>query len=172
MAFQVKIQEVNVENVQKGRNKWQKASVNYLYNNEARTQTILSFSNPEVFKTVQNLKSGDVVSIETAKDTNGYNVWSRITQVGADAPTKAPSAVGGKVLGSNYETPEERKLRQMYIIKQSCISNAIAMLTPGVKEGETLQTQDVLDVAQEFVDFVYGNQEVGTLDSIPNDLPE
>ena len=41
---------------------------------------------------------------------------------------------------------------------QSSLSNAIAMLTPGAKA--PLKTDEVLAVAQELVDFVYGNEEI------------
>lgn len=172
MAFRVKIQEVNIETVTKGKNRWEKASVNYLYQGQARTQTLMSFSNPDVFKTVKTLKAGDEIEIETTKDNNGYNQWSRVTPASADSPASAKAAPAGKVIGSNYETPEERKLRQLYIIRQSSIANAIEYLSKVHKDGEPAwNVNDVLNVAQEFVDFVYGQEDMAPPNPSLSEIP-
>jgi hypothetical protein len=161
MGFRVKIQEINTETVTKGKNRWEKAAVNYLYQGQARTQTLMSFSNPDVFKTVKALKVGDEIEIETTKDANGYNQWSRVVLAADEAPASAKTAPAGKVLGSNYETPVERKMRQLYIIRQSSIANAIEYLSksPGWVDIKW-SSADVLHVAQEFVDFVYGQEDM------------
>lgn len=157
MTFRIKIQEVNIEEIRNGRNKYDKATVVYSFNGENRTQKLMSFSNPAVFAKVKAFKSGDEVVVTVTKDDKGYNQWASVEPAGADIKTDGGPVKGTTSTRSSYETPEERAQRQLMIVRQSSISSAIAMLTPGVKEGETIGVTDVLEVAQEFVDFVYGD---------------
>lgn len=158
MAFKIVIKEVNVESVVKGKSRYQVANVSYTYNGDAKTQKIMSFSNPDVFKKVQEFV-GKEVSVETV-ESNGYKNWSKLELV-ADAPSSVAAAPGravapGQVISkSTYETPEERKVKQLYIIRQSSISNAIDWY----KGTENATVEHVLELAQQFVDFVYGSPE-------------
>lgn len=149
MAFQITVKEVTVESVVKGKSRYQVANVAYEYKGEPRTQKLVSFSNPDVFAKVQTLKAGDVVSVETAKNDKGYDQWAKIT-TGDAAP--AAAAGGGRVTGSNYETPQERADNRVRIVRQSSISNAIATLAAQKLE---FTADDVLELAQEYFDWVY-----------------
>lgn len=163
----IKVQEVTVETVQKGRNKYQVATVVYTDGGKNFTKKIMSFSNPAVFDTVKNAKSGEEYDVKAVKDGDFWN-WASITPVGS-AETGAPAAKasGGKVVGSNYETADERKQRQLLIVKQSSIANALEFVKMAQVLGITIK--GVLDVAQEFVDFVYGTNE--TLEEMDSDIP-
>jgi hypothetical protein len=157
MAFKIVIKEVNVESVVKGKSRYQVANVSYTYNGDAKTQKIMSFSNPDVFKKVQEFV-GKEVSVETV-ESNGYKNWSKLELV-ADAPNSgaAPgrSVAPGQVISkSTYETPEERKVKQLYIIRQSSITNAINRAA----QHPDPNSIDVLALAQMYVDFVYGPPE-------------
>jgi hypothetical protein len=174
--LQIVIKEVTVESVKKGRTGYQVAHVSYTYNGEARSQKIMSFANPAVFKEIQEVQPGENIDVTLAKDDKGYTQWAKISRVAANAASGASTGdvvrvgggqTGGKVLGSNYETPEERKFRQLLIVRQSSISNAIEYLNSrGSKDhGAT----DVLEIAQHFVDFVYGNDT--KLEDMDNDIP-
>jgi hypothetical protein len=156
--------------VQKGKNKYQVASVVYTDGGKNFTKKIMSFANPAVFATVKNAKSGEEYEVKAVKDGDYWN-WASIEKVDGNASgagtTKAAGANAGKVVGSNYETAEERKLRQMLIVKQSSIANALEFVKMAQADGITIQ--GVLDVAQEFVDFVYGTNE--TLEEMDDDIP-
>ena len=158
--MQVKIQEVTVESVTKGRNKYQVANVVYTFNGENRTQKLLSFANPESFKVVSGITTPTDVEVTITKNDAGYNQWAKVeilTDVPKTAPVASAPAAGGKVLGSQYETREERLERQLHIVRQSCLGYAISSLTPGAKAA--LNPETVIQIAEEFVDFVYGNNE-------------
>lgn len=162
MAFKVKVVEVNVDWVQNGKNKYGKAEVIYAYNGQNRTQKLMSFSNPAIFKQVQDLKAGDEIEVETTKNDKGYTEWAKISTAGAasaDAPKQAsPSR-------SSYETPEERALRQLMIVRQSSISNAVAMLTT---QGKPVELAAVLDTADQLVAYIYKQPSLtDELDDIP-----
>jgi hypothetical protein len=165
MAFRIKISEVNIEEVRNGRNKYDKAEVNYTFKGEARTQKIMSFANPGVFPLLRKMKPGEEYDVEVTKDDKGYNTWAKVVAVsnepapvasGAVIGTGMPGAASGRVSISTYETAEERKIKQLYIIRQSSISNAIQYME---YSNMAANVDSVLDVAQQFVDFVYGNND-------------
>ena len=164
--MRVKILDVAIENVVKGKSRYSKASVAYSYNGEARTQTVMSFTNPEVFKRVQE-SVGQEVDVTITKNDAGYNTWAAIGPLGsspADAPSPAsPTAPVGlaaaatRVTGSNYETPAERAQKQVYIVKQSSIGSALEYFALGDRGPHNVQ--NVLEVAQQFVNYVFDMDE-------------
>lgn len=169
--MQVRINNVNVEWVEQGRGKkYGKAAVDYTYNGEARKQNVMSFSNPDVFKKVQEL-TGQTVEVEVGKNEKGYSEWRSITAAGSAAasttPAGQPSAT--RVSGSNYETKEERAARQVLIVKQSSLSAAIGTLTPGSKSA--LDPKAVLELAQTFTDWVFEKPADSGFNDMTDDIP-
>jgi hypothetical protein len=161
--LKVNIQEVTVSTVTKGRNSYQVAEVVYTNDRgENKTKKIMSFSNPAVFAVVSKGAKG---WHDTESDGAPYYNWTSIKPAGNDDQQAAPAAAKSGVVKSTYETAEERKVKQLYIIRQSSISNAIDYfkLNPGA---ETVAVSEVLDIAQEFVDFVYNTEEaLASMDS-------
>lgn len=165
----ITLKEVVVETQTKGKNRWQTATVAYEFNGEHRTQKMMSFSNPDVFKTIQEFQPDDKLDVTVTKNDQGYNQWAKVEKV-SEAPAKAATAAtGGTYKGSTYETPEERKIKQLYIIRQSSISNAISFL------GQDVPVELILETAQKFVDFVYDNpfseRPSPTLEEMDSDVP-
>jgi hypothetical protein len=127
----------------------------------------MSFTNPDIFKRVQE-KVGQEVEITITKNDAGYNQWATLDDVGAGPTEYAPATGVGqanssslaapaatRVTGSNYETPAERAIKQVYIVKQSSIANAVNLATAN-KEKAT--KEDIVAAAQFFVDFVFANE--------------
>lgn len=168
--MQVQIRNVNVEWAGEGRKKYGKATVEYTYNGEARRQNVMSFSNPDVFKKVQEL-TGQTVEVEVGKNDKGYSEWRSVSVSGNASASAAPAASGGttRVSGSNYETKEERAARQVLIVKQSSLSAAIATLTPGAKTA--LSKDDVLALAETYSDWVFQKPELGGVEEMSDDIP-
>lgn len=170
--MQVTIQEVTTEFVKKGPKGYTVATVVYSANGKNSTKKIFSFANPQVFDVVKDAISGTNYEVDLKKNGEYWD-WVAIKPAGGDAPTAAkPAYGGGKVTGSNYETSEERKLRQMLIVKQSSIGHAVELLTTGAKTPPSVQ--DVLSVAQEFVDYVYGvgaEENMAKMESAIEDVP-
>lgn len=153
--MQVKILNVDVENVVKGKSRYSVATVAYMSGGEARTQKIMSFANPDVFKKVQELV-GQETNVTVTKNDGGYNQWSAIGADAGQAPaaptTGAPAATTRT--GSTYETPAERAAKQVYIVKQSSISAAIALVANNENK---YSPSEIIDIAQVFVDYVFDN---------------
>lgn len=163
--MQVQFKETTLEKVVKGRTSYTIAHVKYDFNGQERTQRVLSFANPEVFKIVQDLKSGENIDVTITKNDAGYDQWAAVKRVGAESPRTATPTQAPKATVSNYETREERLERQLHIVRQSCLGYAVNTLSAGAKTPP--KREDVTELAQHYVDFVYGNEfveEVGKTD--------
>ena len=161
--MKVTIKDVNIERVVKGKTKYSKATVAYIYNGEQRTQNIVDFANPSIFKQVQEL-IGQEVEVTLTKNAQNFNEWSAVevlgNQTSAASSGFAETPKTTRVSGSNYETAEERAKKQVYIIKQSSISNAIDLYSnTGFERNESFNVEDILRTAQQFTDWVLSNEE-------------
>lgn len=166
MTFKIKIIEVNSETVKNGKNSYGKAEVVYDYQGQNRTQKLMSFSNPGVYKTVTSLKPGDVVEVEVTKNEKGFNQWASVKPVGNDdVSPKGSSTQGSKSTGGSWETAEERARKQLLIVKQSSLAQAVALCV-----AEVVDIGDVLNQAQQFTDWVMSD-DAQTLDSDIEDIP-
>ena len=70
----------------------------------------------------------------------------------AERPVAAQRAVN-RVVGSTYETPEERAKKQVVIVRQSCIGYAIAAVDKFKREAP-INEADILELAEQFEKFV------------------
>jgi hypothetical protein len=168
---QVTITNVNVEWGGKPPKKWGKAVVEYTYNGQARKQNVMSFSNPEVFKKVQELV-GQTVDVEVGKNDKDFTEWRSINSVGSASTqgTSTQSTSATRVSGSNYETKEERAARQVLIVKQSSLSAAVATLNTGAKSAPPAEA--VLALAQQYADWVFETApDESGFDTMSNDIP-
>ena len=116
---------------------------------------VMSFGeSKKVFDALSSAGNGDVFEINSVKnEATGYWDWTGATKstggaVGAKPNTTSTPA--GKVVGSNYETPEERAKKQVYIVRQSSITAALTFLG-----GKTKSTDEVIQVAKEFEAYVF-----------------
>lgn len=107
-----------------------------------------------VYDALVSAKSGEFYDITAIKNEGtGYWDWTNAKQsTGMDnaaVPTTRPTT-GGKVVGSNYETPEERAKRQVYIVRQSSITAALSFLN-----NKSKSTDEVIQIAKEFEKYVF-----------------
>ena len=118
----------------------------------------------DTFK-MEKEKQGDFWNVMSIVKTDGTEEVSVIPQgrvaVGASSTVSKPA---GKVLGSTYETPEERAKKQVYIVRQSSISAAINMLSVNIPSKSVISTEEVLEVAKEFEKYVFSIPEVEASD--------
>jgi len=157
----ISIQSVNVTRAPKG---YSIAEVTYLREGREEARKVMSFVNEGVFKTVSEFKVFPVdvnvtLAKERGKDGKDYWQWKAIEQgqtVQNDVTAKAvdPKIQGGKVYSSNYETPTERAKRQVYIVRQSSLSNAIALMAARSPKGAEVNVESVIEVAKQFEEYV------------------
>jgi len=133
--------------------------------NKVESKKCFSFGAQEgAFKALSGAKQGDVFEVTVVKNAAGFNDWTSCVQAapGSVVPVHPQTdlgsinqpATGGKSVQvkSTYETPEERAIKQRYIIKQSSLSGAINLLTVGAKSPPATET--VLALADALVAYV------------------
>lgn len=162
--MRVKIVSVSVETVA-GRKNYKKATVIYTFNGQARTQNVMDFANPAVFKTVASWENNvptDEVEVEVGKNAGGFNEWRSIgASAGAAQQSDGPASAAPTAPRSgtyqapvrDFENREERAARQVLIVKQSSLTAALKYLE--LKGITDLTMEDVRDIAQDFTDWVF-----------------
>jgi len=130
--------------------------------------------------TMANAKPAEVYDIEVIKNDKGYNDWVKATKGSAHVVATAPagtassSAPASATTKGGWETPEERAKKQVYIIRQSSLSTAVAALTAA---GKTVPpVTDVIKYARELESYVFGQdtdsvvgQDVGSIEELDED---
>ena len=129
---------------------------NVTFQDKVESKKHNQYGDKTVYATLKNAKKGDVFTILREKDDAGYWQWVGIEQ-GENVPmtatkTATPQAATAAPK-SNFETPDERAKKQVYIIKQSCLGYAIESLKTDKKNPTP---QEVMDLAHVYVDYVMG----------------
>lgn len=141
------------------------------------------------YTSLANAQAGQFYDITIVKE-NGYNNWTaaNIGNEGSNEGAGAPPAstnrgyeqrTSGNVgasqtrpTTSTYETPEERAKKQVFIVRQSSVSSAIAALSVGAKA--PVKIEDVLGYAKGLESYVFGQQELvkdSGFDDMQDDVP-
>ena len=160
-----------------GKKAYQNAEVAYknLDFGKVEAKNITEYS--KVFKQVAESAPGQIFDVTTEKDDKGYWQWTAMARdvEGTTSPSVAPSAakVSTAVAAprSNYETPEERAKKQVYIVRQSSLTAAINLLGIGAKTPP--KEDDVIALAAKFTNFVFGDdnqQDKTDLFDLPSDI--
>lgn len=172
MTINITVLSVTVSTVPTAKGSYNVADVAYKNNTfqgKVEGKKIMSFgAAKETFSVLSTAQSGASFDIEVVKNDKGYNDWTKATPSQASsgsinnpvfqsAITKASGAT--TTPRSTYETPEERAQKQVYIIRQSSISAAIGTLSPGAKS--SLKVEDVLALARQYEDHVFGKKSPG-----------
>jgi hypothetical protein len=139
---------------------------NLTFGGKVEGKSLFSFgANEASYKALQSAAAGDVYDIEVVKNPAGFNDW--VSAKKSDGVT-SPSSTGGATNSSpakvsaytaspksTYETPEERAVKQVYIVRQSNLSTAVAALSVGAKTAPTPEA--IIDMAKRFEEHVFGS---------------
>ena len=160
-----------------GKKAYQNAEVAYknLDFGKVEAKNITEYS--KVFKQVAEAAPGQIFEVTTEKDDKGYWQWTAMTR-DVEGTTSAPQQqspiaaarpAANTAPRSNYETPEERAKKQVYIVRQSSLTAAINLLSVGAKTPP--KDDDVIALARKFTDFVFdNNQGKADLFDLPSDI--
>ena len=156
----IKVQDVQLETVNKGRNVYQIANVIYTNERDERKEKkVVSFSNPNVFNTIKDAVAGQTFNVGYTPGDKYFNWSSCELSTGDFQPTAKPVSNGFSnraTVTDPRETADERAENRVRIVRQSSIGYAVAMLTPGAKSA--LKLDEVKALAQEIHDWVYDNE--------------
>lgn len=126
----------------------------------------------KAFKAVADAQPGQTYEVATEK--NGEFVeWVSLQQAGAvpvqqsagNSRVSTPPAGAPPAAGRGFETPEERAKKQVYIVRQSSLSTAAAILSVGAKTAPSIDA--VIRDAKRLESYVFGHGESG-FDDIPD----
>lgn len=125
------------------------------------------------FKGIAEANVGDVLEVEVVKGDSGFNEWVSVSKASAAPSPSAVQNAGAPVRSAapatrtwQGESPEERAKRQVYIVRQSSISAAIAALSVGAKA--PLKAEDVKVMAKNFEQYVFDNLNTTGFDDVPD----
>ncbi len=110
---------------------------------EVKSRKVMPFGDggQGVIDALTGAEKGSKFQIEAVKngeywDWTAANIQDKGTEMASAPASKPATAVAGR---SNYETPEERARRQVLIVRQSCIAQAVAAFS-NVNLDEILET--------------------------------
>lgn len=132
-----------------------------------------TFKYNKAFEKELHALAADDSFVATLEKKGEYWNWLAIKKSTGEATTMAkPVAVSA---GGNWETAEERKNRQVYIIRQSSITSALkfAELQKDFFKGTTNPLGEVLNVADKLENWVLGEvpDKAQDLSNLENDIP-
>jgi len=139
---------------------------NLSFEGKAETKKIMPFGSKEVFTTLKTAQKGSVYTIVREKDTNGFWNWigivegEEVIETATNQPVKQSTAA---VARSSFETPDERAKKQLYIIRQSSLTNAVNTAVASV------DPENVKQIAEDYIDFVLNGTQSNL--SLDEDLP-
>lgn len=149
------------QTVSRGSKSYQTVTVKYLAGGKAMEKKVVSFD--PIYKDVMALKEGQEVEVTSVKEGDFWK-WTEIKSVSS---TPATGEVRQK---SSFESKEDRDARQLYIIRQSSLSNAINTLKT---EKHIPSTEDVISLAAVYADWVFSGEimQEKTIANLEEDIP-
>lgn len=103
----------------------------------------------DVFPRLQNAQKGDVFSIAREKNEKGYWDWKEASR--QDGAMEIKPASTQPATRPQYESAEERAQRQIWIVRQSTLAQAVAYCQGS--EFNTVET--VLEIAKQFEEHIF-----------------
>lgn len=168
--MQMQIEILAVTSVVKPTAKGSYTQLDVAYKRDGKTEgkKIMSFgAGQPAFNVLKNATSGQVYTVTSVKnEQTGYWDWTN-AEAGAagSAPTgKAPALSAPK---NTYETAEERAAKQVYIVRQSSLSNAIALLK---NDKKATDVKEVIATAKQLEAYVFDTEEINIAD-MDDDVP-
>lgn len=138
----------------KGKNSWSEITITYGSNKGTQVKKLLSFNGDVYNFFVTDAEVGSYYEVTTVKEGEFWQWKDVVKKDGPSADSQTAEGVkkggfAGKTKAGDWETSEERAKKQVYIVRQSSVSNAIAI----VGAGSDLPT--VLKTAQGIYDWVF-----------------
>jgi hypothetical protein len=190
MATIIQINVIDVsapQTVKTAKGSYQFLEVAYKREGKVEGKKVMDFGHNEaknVFNFLKHVVAGDVLDISLEK-VNDYWTWVGAKKAGDNSggnasqgtsslpvQTSAVPNKNGRVVGSNYETPEERAARQRLIVRQSSLTAALTLLCQNAEKNKAqIHSEEVLKAAETFVNWVFEKSTDGGLMSMEDDIP-
>lgn len=150
---------------------------NNTFQGKVESKKLMPFgAQKNAFDTLAVAQPGQSFDVEVVKNGQGYNDWVAVTTATAGpaqssyAPNQPNKGNNTTPSRGNFETPEERARRQVYIVRQSSLGHALNLHSVGAKAPPKLD--DVLTTAKSIEQWVFSTGETG-FEDLPNfDFPD
>ena len=149
--------EIRVKGIEdESKGKYNQLTIDYVDvgSGKEHTYKLMSFVNKDAYLLLKSAKIGDTFFVVTNKNDKGYWQWDQVSREAVQPKANTSPR-------STYETPEERAQKQIYIVRQSSLTNAIALL------GSKAKVDHVISVARQFEQYVFGLDERESFDDLP-----
>ena len=149
--------EIRVKGIEdESKGKYNQLTIDYVDQGSGKEHTykLMSFVNKDAYLLLKSAKIGDTFFVVTNKNDKGYWQWDQVSREAMQPKANVSPR-------STYETPEERAQKQIYIVRQSSLTNAIALL------GSKAKVDHVISVARQFEQYVFGLDERESFDDLP-----
>lgn len=141
---------------------------NLTFQGKVEGKKIMDFAEKIAFNALVNASPGSKWDVTRVKGEK-YWTWEAVSPLNSNATTQGiPMAEVTKVTKSQYETAEERAARQVMIVRQSSLSNAIALATAIGDKKATIES--IIKDAMTFEAFVLGKDKP-TIENLQDDDP-
>lgn len=131
--------------------KYQQITLKVSKDGKQSEKKLMSFGDgATAFKFFQSNGPG-TYEVKQKQNDKGFWTWFEVFPMTGNT---APKAGASPAPRNTYETPEERAIRQKLIVRQSSITNAIALFELDKKRVPTVV--DIIAVARQFEDYVFG----------------
>lgn len=143
--------------------KLKKMKIKYEADGKEKERTLVGIGDTKaVLETLSSASAGEVYDVALKKDGEYWN-WvglEKLDRVSGSSKASERVASGRETSGSNsyesrFETPQERAARQVLIVRQSSVSNALEYLK-ATRQGGEFDISDIFGAARMMEDFVYG----------------
>ena len=163
MSKEIVIEVVNVgeeQTIPTARGGYKQFELAYKSEGRVNGKVLRDFSDKAVYEACRSLQPKDVATVVIAKEAgrDGREFWNwKSVSAGGSAPASQTAAASaakptGRVTGSNYETPEERAQRQVFIVRQSSITAALKILE---MNGKNPSVTDVILLSEQLKNYVF-----------------
>lgn len=124
--------------------------------------------NKAAFDILAVANANESFDVVVEKNKGGFNEWTALTKLSAEA--QATKAVTGSTATKSYqyETAEDRAIKQRSIIRQSSLGHAVATLSVGSKG---VDPEKVIEVAKQYETYVNSSENFAAGASGFEDVP-
>jgi hypothetical protein len=137
MQFQIEIINVQATTKPTKNGSYVQLDVAYkkLADGKIEGKKIMSFANKDAYGVLSKATNGNQFTVTSEKEGEFWQ-WIAVTPLSASQTTEAPTKTSNGFVSpkSTYETSEERAKRQVLIVRQSSLSNAVNTLKTDKKE--------------------------------------
>lgn len=157
--------ENNVKPTKDGKRTYNELVVTYKDSEDkVNGKKLLSFgAGAEVYKVLSGATKGQVFTVETVKNDAGFWDWVSATTGSVQAPPVAAATSAShktSYASDPRETPEERAAKQVMIVRQSSLAQAVAFVSVFAPDKEAVTPEMVIDLAKEFEAYVFDTNKV------------